>query len=123
MALGNFKYNKHEISREEAGIITDEDINSLNGVYIFIIEGCHNCYKLIEQLNAQNIDYSNWNFVEVLGNIDFFMNDMHLEDMPTTRYYVDGIIRWEMFGVLYTPQVRSLLEAIRKSNKEWNDLS
>jgi hypothetical protein len=123
MPLGNFKYGKRELSREEAGIITNEDVHSLNGVYVFVIEGCIGCWKLIEQLNAQGVDYSDWTFVEVLGNMNFFMDDMEIDDMPTVRYYVDGTIRWEMYGVLFPPQVKQLQAAIAKPLKDWNDLA
>jgi hypothetical protein len=107
-----FKYGKTELTREEAGIVTEEDVNNLNGVYVFIIEGCYQCFKFIEQLNFQNVDYSEWKFVQVLGNMNFFMDDMGLEDMPTIRYYVKGKIQYENFGVLFPPQIKKLNKAM-----------
>ena len=118
-----FKYGQKELSREEAGIMTDEDISNLDGVYVFIIEGCGQCINLVKQLNHQGIDYSDWKFVQVLGNMKFFMEDMELEDMPTTQYYVDGIVRWEQFGVLFPPQVRQLEQALAIPRKGWNEVS
>lgn len=123
MAINTFKYNKRELSREEACIITEDDIGELDGIYVFLIEGCVQCHKLIEQLNYQNIDYSDWNFIQVLGNMTFFMDDMGLEDMPTTRFYVDGVIRWEMFGIMFPSQIKQLQEAIKKPKKEWTEVS
>ena len=123
MPIDTFKYDKTELSRVEAGIITEDDMSKLNGVYIFVIEGCIQCWKLVEQFNFNNIDYSNWNFVQVLGNMTFFMEDMELEDMPTTRYYVDGEVKWEMFGVMFPPQIKKLQEAIAKLKKYWTEVS
>lgn len=107
------KYGLKELTKEEAGI--EGDNSELNGVFVFIIKGCFQCINLINQLNQQNVDYSDWKFVQVLGNLSYFGDDMELEDMPTTRVYSNGIIVWEMFGVLYPTQIKKLLKQIKHS--------
>lgn len=120
MSIKNFKYNIQELSRTEAGLDNEESIQLMDGVYVFIIEGCYSCLKMVEQLNIQDVDYSNWKFVQVLGSIDYFMDVLDIDDTPVLRYYQNGIIRYEAIGILFPPQIRLLKEAMNKSEKEWS---
>lgn len=81
--------------------------NTLNGIFIFVISDCIYCERHVKTFPMKNkhiVDcYEDWNF---------YRFDLGLDDMPTTRVYVDGKVIYESCGIMYDTQINAMKQAI-----------
>lgn len=84
-------------------------VERLNGIYVFITYDCFLCQSLLKNFEKFNmIEYIY--VVDCAENVDYFMSNFGLDDMPTTTIFKEGKKEHEVIGVLYEKQMRELKE-------------
>ena len=83
----------------------------LNGLYIFIIDDCIVCDQYIEKIK-KNKYFTNFNLVNCLEDIVFYMEDVGLDDIPYTIVYNNNTRLYECGGILFDKQVNELRKYI-----------
>ena len=92
--------------------INESDITGpLNGIYVFVVNDCRVCRDYLRELERRKLDTDNWNLFDCDKNLAYSMNNLHLEDMPMTRFYLAGKVIWERAGILYDTQLMDLFKA------------
>jgi hypothetical protein len=79
----------------------------LDGVYVFITSDCPLCQYLLKNFQKFNI-IDNVYVVDCINDVNYFMKEFDLDDMPTTIIFKDNIIKYEVMGVLFEKQMREL---------------
>lgn len=81
--------------------------NKLNGIYVFIADDCSLCDTYMK--NLENFGcFSDITVINCLENIDYYMKEFGLDNMPYTLIFKEGKEVYEAEGVLYEKQLREL---------------
>lgn len=89
-----------------------QDIDKLNGVYVYILNDCSLCDDHLNKLEESNM-VNEINLVNCLEDIDYYWKEQGLDDLPVTRVYKDGKKIFEKGGVFYDKQQKELREVIQ----------
>jgi hypothetical protein len=87
--------------------ISDFKSIKLNGIYVFVVNNCNVCDKYIEKIKEKNY-FSDYNIINCMEDIVFFMETLGLDDMPYTILFKNNTRIYECGGVLFNKQVNTL---------------
>jgi hypothetical protein len=84
----------------------------LNGIYIFIIHDCSVCDNYLDKIKSNNY-FMEYNVVNCMEDISFYMETFGLDDMPYTILFNNNTRLYECGGILFDKQVNKLKEFLK----------
>lgn len=87
----------------------------LDGIYIYILDDCSLCIEYLKELEVKKT-FENVYVVNCNEDVDYFMREFGLDNMPYTIVYKDGKELYERAGILFEKQIRDLKEALNNGN-------
>lgn len=91
----------------------NKESETLKGVWCFVSSDCHTCKMLIEEFKKNGLNLDTINFVDCLEDPMYFLTVENIDDLPQTRVYKDNNIVWSKNGVLFSTQIKKMLEACK----------
>jgi glutaredoxin-related protein len=80
----------------------------IEGLFLFVVDGCGSCDMMKTNLNKNNISYD---VIECSPDVKYFLS-IGLDDMPTLVYYKDGDEVYKKEGVLFDTQIQQLKKVL-----------
>lgn len=78
-----------------------------NGIFLFHTNSCSICKKQVEQF-PWNVKH--FYLIDCDEDVNYYIEEEGLDDMPCTRIYKDNVVVWEKHGLFQRLQFEELNE-------------